>query len=600
MALVRREYQLQTTDNLRADYDSGLNRLGVNLFTGAGKTSAVAAFLPEVFPELEKRGVIFLSHRREILMAAYNTFKRKWGKEKWIGLEMGEYHCTGEEDYIFASVDSIGRVMGNRISKFKHRYPGIVIADEGHHATEDGTWDNILNYFGVGSDESQFHTFPDGTKPLSVFMSATFVRADGAGLAPFLDKISASYDLLWGIKNGWLCDIKCYHAELVSHDYKEFDHEQQVDYMVKTWETYGNGLRTLTFAKNVAQSVLFVNTLNKRDEFTAGHVDAKTPDEDRQEIVRRFALDYDDPDALDLVSNRLIFTEGYDNPMIECILDNAITKSQPLYIQKIGRGLRVDPSVDLGSYATPEERKEAIRLSRKPYLTYITAFPVEHGLDMPATLLGLPKNVDVKDKMLSEVVDVILYEEENLPEAPTRDLSGMSSLEIALKRQDVWTQTIYNEELKALSQLRWVIGEEYGAIRLAFNPFSRKPAEQTPVIIAWAKQPSGKWKLHRILEGGWIPDLGRPCRPTCKDFDFLADDLNSGIKATDKWIYANNSKLYATMQREHSGPAGKMALYLKRKGIKANYDNLTLETAKMLKDHALIVPKLQKFHLPFE
>lgn len=602
MGLVRRDYQIDTSTALRKDYDSGLNRLGVNWATGLGKTSALAAFLPEEFPELAKHGVIFLSHRREILMHAYNTFKRKWGKEKWIGLEMGEYHCTGEEDFMFMSVDSIGRVMGNRISKFKHRWPGLVIVDEGHHVCEDGTWSNILNYFGVGDDPKQFHTFADGTKPLSVFLSATFVRADGQALKPWLDKISASYDVLWAIREGWLCDIKCYHAELTSHEYKEFDAERQVDYLIKTWEKWGTGMRTLAFAKNVPQSIMLANTLTQRGKFTAAHVDAKTPDEDRQESVRRFALDFDDPNAIDFMSNRLIFTEGYDNPVIECILDNAPTKSQGLYVQKIGRGLRVDPSVDLGSYGTAAERKEAIRLSRKPYLTYITSFPIKHGLDMPATLLGLPKNIDLGEKMLSEVVDVILYEELIMPEAPIRDLAGMSSLEIKLKRQDIWTQTIYNEEIKALSQLRWIVGEEFAALRLPSNPFAGAGIKRTlPVVITWTKQPDGQYRLTQVFPGGWVESLKRPVRADFQTFDYFVDDLQTGITEIDNRIRVAYPKLYAACQRAHSGPATPtIKKYLKTKKVSANFDNLTMETAMLLKDHALIIPSLEKFDFPSE
>lgn len=599
MGLIRRPYQVETTDGLRSDYDSGLNRLGINLATGLGKTSAVAAFLPEVFPELAEHGLIFLSHRREILMQAYNTFKKKWGKVKWIGLEMGEYHCTGEEDFMFISVDSIGREMGNRIVKFKHRHPGIVIADEGHHVCEDGTWSNILNYFGVGDDPSQFYTFPDGQKPLSVFMSATFVRSDGQALAPWLDKISAEYNLLWAMNEGWLCGMKCYHADLTSHEYKEFDLERQVDYLIKTWNRWGKGLRTLAFARNVSQSVMLANTLTQRGYCRAGHVDAKTPDDERQRIVRDFAKDFGDPSACEFLSNRLIFTEGYDNPVIECILDNAPTQSQSLYIQKIGRGLRVDPSVDLGSYDTAAERKEAIRLSRKPYLTYITSFPIKHGLDMPATLFGLPKNVDAGNKLITEVVDVILYEEEIMPEAPTRDLAGMSSLEIKLKRQDIWTQVVYNEEIKALSQLRWIVGEEYAALRLPWNPYVRGMKAELPAIITWSRQADGRWQLTKIMEGGWMEQVRRPARAEFETFQHFVSDLQTGIRQIDKSIRTKHPTLHASVQRAHSGPASeKMKSYLKRKKIAANYDTLTMETAMLLKDWAMIRPKLEKFYLP--
>lgn len=596
MSLIRRPYQIESTDALKYDYEQGHNRLMAHLATGLGKTSAVAAFLPEIFPELAEHGVLFLSHRREILYQAYRTFKRKWSPEKWIGLEMGEFHATGEEDFIFSSVDSIGRLMGNRIGKFRHRYPGIIIVDEGHHVSLDGTWDNILNFFGVGSDSSQWHTFKGGYKPLSVFLTATPQRSDGETLAPFVDKVSVSFDVNYGRENGWLVDIRSFHAKVTNREYAEFSNEQQVDYIIKTWLDYGAGLRTLAFARNVEQSILLASTLNAQG-YSAGHIDANTPDELRQDLVGRFSLDYSDPSALQFLSNRLIFTEGYDNPLIQSIFDVAPTDSQALYIQKLGRGLRVDPALDLGAYKTVHERKEAIRTSRKPYLTYITAFPLQHGLDMPATIFGLPKKLDTHGRLLSEVVDVIRYEEETMPEAPVRDLSDMKNLDIKLSRQDVWSQTVYNDELKALSPLRWVMGPEFMALRLPFNPFTKKASEDQPTIIAYIKT-DDEWQMHRVYEGGFNDALGRAQRARHEPMDYFIKDINKAVQRVDRWLANHNPDLYRSLQVDHSGPAGpKMVAYLKRKKVSANWDNLTAETALILKDDALIRPNLQKFGL---
>ncbi len=596
--LKLRPYQSATHEALKYHYEKGSNRLLVNLATGLGKTSAIAAVLPETFPDLAEHGLLFLSHRREILYQAHRTFKEKYGTDRWIGMEMGEYHCTGQEDIVFASVDSIGRMMGRRINKFKNRYFGIVVPDEGHHVIKEGTWDNILNFFGIGSDLSQAHVFPGGIKPLSVFLTATPTRADGQALAPFLDEIAMEFTIKDGIKEGWLTDIKAYHAELTNGEYDEFEHDEQIDFLIKVWNKYADGMRTLSFARSVAQSEMLAATLNRDNYCSAGHVDATTPDEFRQDTIARFCLPHGDPDAIHLMTNRMIFTEGYDNPMIQCILDNAPTQSQSLYIQKIGRGLRVDPSIDLGSYETASERKEAIRRSAKPFLTYITTFALKHGLDMPATLFGLPKNLETNDRLLSEVIDVIQFEEEVMPEAPTRDLSMMESLDISLKRQDIWTQTIYSEELRALTPLRWIVGENFAALRLPHNPFSVSIMEQTPMIVAFAKTDRG-WQLNRILEGGWIEKIRRPTRAVHEPFNHFTVDLNTVIKKMDRWLKQKEPEMYGMLQRDHNGPATeKMIQYLKRKKLTANWDNLTMETAMILKDFSIVQPKLAQFGLP--
>jgi hypothetical protein len=40
----------------------------------------------------------------------------------------------------------------------------------------------------------------------------------------------------------------------------------------------------------------------------------------------------------------MVLTEGFDSPRVSCIVVGRPTKSKPLYIQIVGRGLRVDPS----------------------------------------------------------------------------------------------------------------------------------------------------------------------------------------------------------------------------------------------------------------
>jgi len=259
-----RPYQRETHDSLREHYERGLNRLLVRLFTGAGKTSAIAAKLPETFPVLARYGVLFLSHRREILQQAYAVFEASYAGFKWCGIDMGEREATGLEDFVFGSFDALGRLTSNRILKYSRRYFGIVIVDEGHHATKEGTWDNVLNYFGVGSDKTQHIRLPGSNlKPLSVFLTATPQRHDGRPLHPFLDAVAADYDIRYAIREGWLTDIMAYRATFDAFDYDKMSDAEQTDFIIKMWERYAKGMRTLVFARSVDQSALIAGTINK-------------------------------------------------------------------------------------------------------------------------------------------------------------------------------------------------------------------------------------------------------------------------------------------------------------------------------------------------
>ena len=555
----------------------------------------VAAKLPYSFPELAKHGLVFLSHRREILYQAYRTFKELFKGEKWIGIDMGEREATGFEDFLFISIDSLGRLQSDRILKYKRKHPGIIIVDEAHHAEAEGIWDNVLNYFGVGSDTSQHYRLPGGNlKPLLVFLTAT-PRPERS--IAFIDAVAAEYGIKYAIREGWACDIKSYRESPRYSDYKDWDADMQVDFLIKGWMDYVQGMRTLVFAKNVAQSKLLASTFNEHNIAVAGHIDAKTNEDERKLLVKGFGLPHGHPDEVQVMTNRLIFTEGYDNRYIQCILDNAPTKAQRTYIQKVGRGLRPAPDADIYSFETAAERREAIRKSSKPYLTYLTTFPLEHSLDMAASVFGVGKEVKSKGALLvNEIIDIIENEEADMPEAPFREAQGISSIDVSLKRVDVWTQTVYNTELITISPLRWISDTNWCAILLPVNLVSSKKYEQTPTILFWRKD-GEKVTGQTVTIGGWNEDMGHPVKPTVNPLRGEYATLSEAIAATDKAIKRNPS-VAKELHRADSSPASEQIKnYLRRNKVRFNDNKLTTETAILLSDDFKIRKKLTELQL---
>jgi superfamily II DNA or RNA helicase len=91
------------------------------------------------------------------------------------------------------------------------------------------------------------------------------------------------------------------------------------------------------FATGVAHS------LHLRDEFRrsgvlAEHIDGSTPVEEREAILRQLAAG-----TVELVSNAMVLTEGFDCPEIGCLVLARPTKSLGLYFQMVGRALRPAP-----------------------------------------------------------------------------------------------------------------------------------------------------------------------------------------------------------------------------------------------------------------
>jgi len=108
---------------------------------------------------------------------------------------------------------------------------------------------------------------------------------------------------------------------------------------VETWLAKGEDRPTLCFAVNRAHAALLQSRFEAHG-VAAGYVDAMTDRVEREFINRRFR----DGDLRVICSVRTM-TTGVDLP-VGCIVDCAPTKSAMLHVQKIGRGLRINPGTE--------------------------------------------------------------------------------------------------------------------------------------------------------------------------------------------------------------------------------------------------------------
>lgn len=109
--------------------------------------------------------------------------------------------------------------------------------------------------------------------------------------------------------------------------------------VVETWLAEGENRPTLCFAVNRAHAAQLAEAFSRAGVSTA-YVDGKTDRVERDMIGRQFR----DGDVRVICSVRTM-TTGVDLP-ISCIIDAAPTQSEMLHVQKIGRGLRVNPGTE--------------------------------------------------------------------------------------------------------------------------------------------------------------------------------------------------------------------------------------------------------------
>jgi len=311
---------LQTTRKI--GYRRGL----VVLATGLGKTW-LAAFDVEQF---KAKRVLFVAHREEILLQAEDTFARIQAQAS-IGYFTGKKK-ESEADFIFASIQTLGREQ--HLKQFSPDHFDYIIVDEFHHA-DSVTYRRLINYFQPG---------------FMLGLTATPERTDQADILSLCDdNLVYERNFVEGINANLLCPFH-YHGI----------HDQSVDYTEIPWRNgrfdphdLSNKLATLARAKHIfsvwnklkQRRTLAFCISRSHAEFMADYfsqagvravaVHAKST------MPRNEALKQLHDGTLDVIFSVDLFNEGVDLPAIDTVLMLRPTESKILFIQQLGRGLRL-------------------------------------------------------------------------------------------------------------------------------------------------------------------------------------------------------------------------------------------------------------------
>jgi DNA repair protein RadD len=109
--------------------------------------------------------------------------------------------------------------------------------------------------------------------------------------------------------------------------------------VVNTWLEKGEGRPTLVFGINRAHAAQ-LQAQFQRAGVSAGYVDCETDRVSREKLAREFRAG-----EIKVACSVRTLTTGVDWP-VSCIVDAAPTRSEMLHVQKIGRGLRVNPGTE--------------------------------------------------------------------------------------------------------------------------------------------------------------------------------------------------------------------------------------------------------------
>lgn len=321
-----RQYQHEAVERVRAEFTAGHRRVLLVAPTGSGKTVMFAALAAS--HAAAGRRVIVVAHRRELLTQAAGKLRASGIRD--VGIHRGRANSTNPD----APVQVVA-IQALRSGAFP---ADLVIVDEAHHTPAE-SYKKLLDLYPdaehLGATATPWWGAGKGLGDyFQAAVVATTVRElTDAGYLARVRMFTHPHTLrdlnLRGVKqSGGDYDITAVSARV--------DRPALLGDMVEHWQSHAGGARTLAFAASVEHSKHIVERFRAAG-IAAEHLDGKTPDDERAAILARLASG-----ETRIVSNYNVLTEGFDAPAVGCVILARPTKRAGVYLQAVGRGMRVD------------------------------------------------------------------------------------------------------------------------------------------------------------------------------------------------------------------------------------------------------------------
>lgn len=305
--------------------------------TGTGKTRLFVSIIKDIFNYScdckNAFKVLILVHRTELIDQIDEELGYKYN------LAHGIIQSGNKERKFYPIQLASVQTLSRRLQNWTDKEFDVIIVDEAHHITAD-SYQRIIG------------AFPNA-KLLGV--TATPVRLNGEGFTGTFEKLIVSPEVKWFINNGYLSQYQYYSISPSSFIQKNIDDIKtfcQGDYaeselkrvcdndrvraqVVETYLNIAKGKKGVVYTINKQHNINLCAKFNEVG-IKAVAIDCDTPRDKRELYIKQFKRG-----EYTIICNVNLFTEGFDCPDIEFIQLARPTKSLGLYLQQVGRGLRV-------------------------------------------------------------------------------------------------------------------------------------------------------------------------------------------------------------------------------------------------------------------
>jgi superfamily II DNA or RNA helicase/HKD family nuclease len=330
------EYQRAMLEQLEVERERhGRWRNLVVAATGTGKTVVAALDYRRFAERWGGARLLFVAHRHEILEQSRHLFRHVM-RDGSFGELLAGGHRPDDGKHVFASIQTLANVDLETIDPAAY---DVVIVDEFHHA-EAPTYRRLLE-----------HIRPR----LLLGLTATPERADERDVLRWFDGTIAVELRLWdALDQGLLCPFQ-YFGVADDVDLRDLEWKRTGYDLSKLSALYtGNDVRTskilqsvhdliddtsrmraLAFCVSVEHAEYMAQRFNEAG-IAARAITGKTDIDERRDVVRKLRTR-----DINVIATVDVFNEGVDIPEVDTVLLLRPTESATVFIQQLGRGLRL-------------------------------------------------------------------------------------------------------------------------------------------------------------------------------------------------------------------------------------------------------------------
>jgi superfamily II DNA or RNA helicase len=320
-------FQSRAIEQLDAAVATGKRAPLLVLPTGSGKTVMAAAMMRRAVEGGQR--ALFLAPRRELVAQTCG---------KLAGLRHGVILAGAEarqDLYASVQVASIDTLLSRVVRRRRLTLPDfdLVIVDEAHLSI-------------TAARTALLALWP---KALRIGLTATPTRKDGRALGLLYDVLIEPATTAELVREKFLVPARYFslsepdlsRVQIVAGDYHAGELESAVNRpelvgdVVAHWLKHAGTRRTVVFATSIAHSAALCAEF-LRAGVAAEHVDANTPQVLREETFERFRSG-----QTQVLTNCFLASYGFDLPALSCVVLARPTRSLMLYLQMVGRGLRI-------------------------------------------------------------------------------------------------------------------------------------------------------------------------------------------------------------------------------------------------------------------